>query len=56
MGESALPSPFLAHPRVPVGKRGTIVRIHLNSQNWESRTLSGNTTQKSRLCVRLTMH
>lgn len=56
MGESALPSPFLAHPQVPVGKRGTIVRIHLNSQNWESRTLSGNTTQKSRLCVRLTMH
>lgn len=55
MGESALPSPFPAHPRVPVGRRGTIVRIHLNSQNWESRTLSGNTAQKRRLCVRLTV-
>ncbi|XP_025149700.3 transcriptional repressor p66-alpha isoform X2 [Bubalus bubalis] len=29
-----------AHPQVPVGRRGAIMRVHLNSQNWE-RTVSG---------------
>lgn len=45
MGESSLLSPSPAHPWVPVGRRGAIVRVHLSSQNWE-RTVSGNSTEK----------
>lgn len=54
MGESFLPSPSPAHPWVPVGRRGAIVRVHLSSQNWE-RTVSGNSTEKpgSRACWRV---